>query len=285
MTFADIDTPVSEEELSGAGSESLDPPEAVNTDLGEIDPVIEAPAKAEAEPPAADPAQDRSPVIPRARFDEVNAKLHAEREQVEALRAQLAAHQQPAPTARQVDVVTLEKDYFAAMMAGEEDRAIEIRGQINGELFSRAEASAADRVTKQLSEREAKSNLDSVVSQAVSTYSFLDVNSADSNAEAIAEVVELRDFYMFKGDPLHVALSKAVAKVGPSYATQPGAAVAAPVDGRKAAALTRNAADAMAQPPAQVAGVGNRAAPPKPQAETQGDWEKLTEAERNALLV
>lgn len=277
MTLDDIDTPVSEEELSGAGSESLDPPEVVSPETGAVDPVIEA--------PAADPAQDRSPVIPRARFDEVNAKLHAEREQVEALRAQLAAQQQSQqPEAvGQVDVVALEKEYFAAMMAGEEDKAIEIRGQINNELFSRAEASAADRVTKQLGEREAKSSLDSVVAQAVSTYSFLDVNSSDSNAEAIAEVVELRDFYMFKGDPLHVALSKAVAKVGPAYVT-PGT-VAAPVDGRKAAALARNAADAMAQPPAQVAGVGNRAAPPKPQAETQGDWEKLTESERNALLI
>jgi len=284
MTLDDIDTPISEDELYGDGSELLDPTEVVKPDLGEVDPAKEVAPVVE---PTAEPAQDRSPVIPRARFDEVNAKLHAEREQVEALRAQLAAQQQSQqPEAvGQVDVVALEKEYFAAMMAGEEDKAIEIRGQINNELFSRAEASAADRVTKQLGEREAKSSLDSVVAQAVSTYSFLDVNSADSNTEAIAEVVELRDFYMFKGDPLHVALSKAVAKVGPTYSAQSNSVAAAPTDTRKAAALARNALDAMAQPPAQVAGVGNRAAPPQPKIETQKDWEKLTDAERDSLLA
>jgi hypothetical protein len=36
----------------------------------------------------------RDPVIPRARFDEVNAKLHAAREEAEQLRAALAERQQ-----------------------------------------------------------------------------------------------------------------------------------------------------------------------------------------------
>jgi hypothetical protein len=292
MSFADIDTPVSDEELSGMADEAPETDEVVEQSLGEAGQVSEEPAKVEPEEPAAEPAadkdQDRSPVIPRARFDEVNAKLHAEREQVEALRAQLAAQQaqQTPPTGTQVDIAALEDQHYDAMMGGDKETAVSIRAQINAELEARAESKAAERIAKQITEREAQSALDTVASKAVEQYPFLNVDSAEANSEAIAEVVELRDFYMFKGDPMHVALNKAVAKIGPSYATAPAAVAAAPLtDTRKAAALARNAADANAQPPAQVAGVGNRAAPPQPKVESQKDWEKLSEDERNSLLV
>lgn len=285
MSFADIDTPISDEELSGMDGEKIDPPVVDKPEAGEVDPVIDTPVKDEAGDPASEPTQDRSPVIPRARFDEVNAKLHAEREQVELLRAQLAEQQQAQQQlSSQVDVNALEKDYYAAMMSGDEDKAIAIRGQINSELFARAEASVSDRVTKQLSEREATQALQAAGAKAISEYPFLDHQSGAANEAAINDVVEWRDFYVAKGDVAHVALEKAVAKVGPMYA-QTGAVATAPVDTRKAAALARNAVDANSQPPAQVAGVGNRAAPPKPKIETQKDWDKLSESERDELLA
>lgn len=288
MNFADIDTPVSDEELSGIDSENSD-------DIGAADPVVEDDGNVSSEPAvetpdpvaddkASDSQAEREKFIPRARFDELNAKLHQEKEAREALERRLAESERPQTAVENVDIVALEKEYIEAMMTANEDKAIEIRSKINGELFSRAEVAAAERVTKQLSERDAQAKIANVVTSSLSAYPFLDVESASANAEAIAEVVEMRDFYIFKGDPFHVALEKAVSKVGPSYATSQPAPVVPAVDSRKAAALARNAADAMRQPPAQVAGVGNRAAPIAPKVETQKDWEKLTQSERDAIL-
>ena len=296
MLIDDIDTPVSEAELSGIEVAEAEAEPVVETPKAE--PVAEPAAVVEPEPVAAEPAQERAQVIPRARFDEVNAKLHAEREETERLRAELAASKQApaavAPVAEPVDFDTMERQYLDATMSGDIDQAVSIRAKINAEIRAQAKAEASEEAARQVSERdrqaaerESKVALQSVFSQAVADYPFLDTASPQVNADAIAEVVEWREFYMVKGDPIHVALKKAVAKVGPTYATaEPAAVAAAPVvDPRKQAAMVRNAADAMAQPPAQVAGVGNRAAPPKPKVESQKDWEKLTDAERDEILM
>jgi len=284
MSFSDIDTPASDEELSGTGSESLDPPEVVDPDIADVVPVDES---APVDEQVAEPVQDRSPVIPRARFDEVNAKLHYERERAEAAERRLAEMEQaPATSAPPVaaDIDAMELEFFDAMMEGNKESAVKIRNQINAELSSRAEAVASERFSRQMNERDSLQAMQSAGAKAIAAYPFLDHQSDAANVEAINEVVEWRDFYAAKGLPAHAALEKAVAKVGPTYAVATAPMLVA-TDGRKQAALSRNAVDAAAQPPANVAGVGNRAAPPKPQAETQGDWEKLTEAERNALLI
>lgn len=287
MSFEDIDTPVSDAELSG--QDVADPVVAPDDPAATVDPVEPEPKADVAE--AEDPAPERNPVIPRARFDEVNTKLHAERERAEAAERRLAEMMQTQQVAQQsapatADIDAMEVKFFDAMMEGNRDEAVKIRAQINAEISSRAESAANERMARQLSERETKSALESVGAKAMEQYPFLDHQSDAANAEAIGEVVEWRDFYQSKGDPIHVALGKAVAKVGPGYSTPAQTAAAIlPVDSRKKAALVRNAADAAAQPPAQVAGIGNRAAPPNPKVETQQDWEKLSDADRDSMLM
>lgn len=287
MAFEDIDTPISDNILSGDAE-----PDASGEKKGEkpvADPVADPvehvdPSAPEAGAEKPEAKAEREQVIPRARFDEINAKLHQERQENEELRAALAARQKPQERgAESVDVSALENEFYEAMMAGDQEKAVSIRSKINEEIFARAEAASTEKVTRNLSERDAKTAVDKVAAEVVSAYPFLDSQSPDANSDAIAEVVEWRDFYVAKGDSLSVALSKAAAKIAPSYsvAQDPDPAV---VDTRKNAAIERNIKDAGTQAPAPVAGIGNRTTPPSPKIETQKDWESLTAAEREAIL-
>ena len=229
------------------------------------------------------PQPKRDAVIPRARFDEVNAKLHAEREEANRLRAELEALNRSSTTqADAIDVDTLEDQFFDAIINGEKERAKEIRAQINAEIYNKARAASEEVVSTTLTQREIQSSFAKVVEQTVTDYPFLDSNSPDANAEAIGEVVEWRDFYLSKGDTPAAALQKAAAKIAPIYSK---AAPELPTDKRKQAALATAAKASAAQPPAVEAGVGNRAIPFGDDIiGDQAKWEKASEAERLRML-
>ena len=141
-------------------------------------------------------------------------------------------------------------------------------------------------VSRQLSEREAQTTFQKAVAQTVADYPFLHSNSADANTEAIADVVEWRDFYIAKGESPAGALQKAAAKVTQLYAGQADAAEpAAPTDKRKQAAIATGAKAAAAQPPRVDAGVGNRTIPvANAILASQDKREHASEAERMQFL-
>ena len=250
------------------------------------EPMPDPEPKAEEDPKPEEegaPQPRRDAVIPRARFDEVNAKLHAEREEANRLRAELEALNRSSTTqADAVDVDTLEDQFFDAIINGEKEKAKEIRAQINAEIYTKARAASEEAVSTTLTQREIKSSFAKVVEQTVTDYPFLDSNSPDANAEAIGEVVEWRDFYLSKGDTPAAALQKAAAKIAPIYSK---AAPELPTDKRKQAALATAAKASAAQPPAVEAGIGNRAIPFGDDIiGDQAKWEKASEAERLRML-
>ena len=285
----DIDTPPDMELLAGTPDDEHE----------QVEPVAEEPAAAAeqvAAEPAAEPAQEedqeeapqskRDPVIPRARFDEVNAKLHAAREEAEQLRAALAARES-APQAKEapIDVDALEDAYFEAILEGDKDKAKTIRAQINAEIYQKAEAVSAETVAKRITEREVQSSFAQAVSHTVEAYPFLDSNSPDANAEAIADVVEWRDFYISKGEAPAIALQRAANKVAPLYSKQSEPVAEPVVDKRKQQALVNGAKAAAAQPPRVDAGVGNRTIPSGDSIiGNQEKWERASEAERLRYL-
>ena len=250
------------------------------------EPMPDPEPKAEEDPKPEEegaPQPRRDAVIPRARFDEVNAKLHAEREEANRLRAELEALNKPnAAQAAEIDVDTLEDQFFDAIINGEKERAKEIRAQINAEIYNKARAASEEVVSTTLTQREIQSSFAKVVEQTVTDYPFLDSNAPDANAEAIGEVVEWRDFYLSKGDTPAAALQKAAAKIAPIYSK---AAPELPTDKRKQAALATAAKASAAQPPAVEAGIGNRAIPFGDDIiGDQSKWEKASEAERLRML-
>lgn len=238
--------------------------------------------------PEPEPANKRDPVIPRARFDEVNAKLHAERQEREALQAELdrLRQAQQAPVSANASVADLEQQYFDAMMEGEKDKAVEIRARINADIEARAEARAAERATQAITEREQASALNAVVASSIKAYPFLDTNSDQVNQQAVSDVVEWRDFYMAKGESAASALSRAVDRVAPGYVIEQAPAKPVVTDKRQQAALANGAKAANSQPPRVDAGVGNRAIPSGDSIiGDQAKWEKASDEERMRYLM
>ena len=281
-----------ETDLELLGGTFEDDPKPEEPEIKQDEPAPKEEPKAEDEPKEAptpdddepeEPQPKRDAVIPRARFDEVNAKLHAEREEANRLRAELEALNRSSTTQTDaIDVDTLEDQFFDAIINGEKERAKEIRAQINAEIYNKARAASEEAVSTTLTQREIQSSFTKVVEQTVTDYPFLDSNSPDANAEAIGEVVEWRDFYLSKGDTPAAALQKAAAKIAPIYSK---AAPELPTDKRKQAALATAAKASAAQPPAVEAGIGNRAIPFGDDIiGDQAKWEKASEAERLRML-
>ena len=281
-----------ETDMELLGGTFEDDPKPEEPEIKQDEPAPKEEPKAEDEPKEAptpdddepeEPQPKRDTVIPRARFDEVNAKLHAEREEANRLRAELEALNRSSTTqADAIDVDTLEDQFFDAIINGEKERAKEIRAQINAEIYTKARAASEEAVSTTLTQREIQTSFAKVVEQTVTDYPFLDSNSPDANAEAIGEVVEWRDFYLSKGDTPAAALQKAAAKIAPIYSK---AAPELPTDKRKQAALATAAKASAAQPPAVEAGIGNRAIPFGDDIiGDQAKWEKASEAERLRML-
>ena len=254
------------------------------------EPMPDPEPKAEEDPkPEEDgaPQPRRDAVIPRARFDEVNAKLHAEREEANRLRAELEALNRSSTTqADAIDVDTLEDQFFDAIINGEKERAKEIRAQINAEIYNKARAASEEAVSSTLTQREMQTSFTSAVEQTIKAYPFLDSTKPEANAEAIAEVVEWRDFFISKGESPAIALQKAAGKVAPLYTTKTEPTPTPPVDTRKQKAVEVAARTANAQPPSVEAGVGNRSIPLGDDLiNDQNKWDKASEAERQRFLA
>ena len=283
-TEFDIETPANMELLGGTPDDEPETNEEAGEPAAEADETKDEAPEAAATEEEAPPAK-RDPVIPRARFDEVNAKLHAAREEAEQLRAALEAKASPDP-ASAVDVDALEDQYFEAILEGDKDKAKGLRSKINAEIYTKAEAASTAAVSASLSQREAKTSFEKAVAQTVTDFPFLDSNSPESSPEAIAEVVEWRDFYIAKGDSPASALQKAAQKVAPLYATASPDTQPPATDKRKQAAVANAAKANAAQPPRVDAGVGNRSIPAGDSiVGNQDKWEKASEAERMRFLM
>ena len=282
-----------ETDMELLGGTFEDDPKPEEPEIKQDEPAPKEEPKAEDEPKEAptpdddepeEPHPKRDTVIPRARFDEVNAKLHAEREEAARLRAELEAlTKKPEPTDNNIDA--LEDEYFEAMIAGDKGKAKEIRATINAEIFTRAQAASEETVTATLTQREMQTSFSKAVEQTVKAYPFLDSTKPEANAEAIAEVVEWRDFFIAKGESPAVALQKAAGKVAPLYAAKSEPTPPA-VDTRKQKAVEVAAKTANAQPPSVEAGVGNRSIPLGDDLiNDQNKWDKASEAERQRFLA
>ena len=283
-----------ETDMELLGGTFEDDPKPEEPEIKQDEPAPKEEPKAEDEPKEAptpdddepeEPQPKRDTVIPRARFDEVNAKLHAEREEAARLRAELEAlTKKPEPADTNIDA--LEDEYFEAMIAGDKARAKEIRATINTEIFNRAQAASAETAAATLSQREMQTSFTSAVEQTIKAYPFLDSTKPEANAEAIAEVVEWRDFFISKGESPAIALQKAAGKVAPLYTTKTEPTPTPPVDTRKQKAVEVAARTANAQPPSVEAGVGNRSIPLGDDLiNDQNKWDKASDAERARLLA
>lgn len=239
--------------------------------------------------------------IPRGRFNEVNqqrkdalAQLAAANEEIARLKGGREAMPTntpaPAPAATAAaqsavfDVEAQEEAYVEALMDGDTKAAVAIRRQINAHL----QHQASERVTQELTTRQAEQLLKNTAKSVSDAYPWLNQPESDDVLELI---LAARDRKIAAGMPPHLALADAANTIAPRFApagdTPSGdlPKVAAAKDTRPAAALARGAADSTAQPPALQAGIGQRATATRVNVSqlTEEQFEALTPAEKKRL--
>jgi predicted transglutaminase-like cysteine proteinase len=273
-----------------------------------------APAPAADEPPAEgedDAPEGKGNMIPRGRFNEVNTERKALLEQNQRLMEMLAQRQDggaeppapaapaPAPAPAAVDLKALRRERLAALASGEDDKALELDEQIEGEVMRQATQRAAQQMREERAAEEAQraiTEAQRVAAEAKATYPQLDNKSDQRNEDAIDFVVLKRDALIAAGTPAHKALQQAVDNAAKLFGWKPSAAPAAPApaptgakpnpaEDRAVAARTRGAQAAAVQPPA-LGGTGNRTSEParKEVAEmSESEFRSLSDAELDEL--
>lgn len=260
--------------------------------------------------------------VPYGRFSEVNERRkQAEREadelrtEVERWRAgstgkgsESGPAQVPvdkAPAAPEFDLDGKEKSYLDALMEGDTSAASVIRREINAAVmaqarrettelmqaeFAQREQQQATAIAQQLMQAQATA-LQAAALAVVAKYAYLDT---EAGADAMDMIIARRDALVAKGQAPHEALRAAADFIAPRFAPEGAAHTPAKAsekappqtDLRESAARTRGAQASVAQAPAAVAGMGNRA--------TGGDaldvnrmdddqFERLSAAEKSRL--
>lgn len=208
--------------------------------------------------------------VPYARFREVNESKRQLEEQLAAMQQEvqaLKAGQQPAaapaatPAPDAFDVEAAEEQYAQALLDGDTKAAASIRRQIHQYI----EDSAVRRVEQTTQQQQSTSKSQEVLDRAFKEYPWLEYEEGTPAVEMIEAMVLAKTA---KGVPRHQALADAIAVVAPRFDPNdppsrglPGNG--APVDTRLERANKRGAADALLQPAAVQAGMGNRATAPK----------------------
>lgn len=253
--------------------------------------------------------QNYAPVIPRARFNEVNQNLKEERLRNQELEAQLLELKSKAsstetgtPSDKQeqqggtpsVNIQELERQYLEAFDVGDTDMALEIREKINTELERRAEERALTSFEKRERERtEAtarqveQENLRTAAFEVVGSYPVLNTNN-----ELLNNVLTMRDALATRDNiPLDQALRKAAdllcgATVSGEQQQSGSGQQQHPGQQRTQNALGRNLQESGQQPPQSVgAGVrSQQSLKQKPSEISQEKWDKMPESDRAEIL-
>jgi len=254
----------------------------------------DAPAELPADAPVAPGKKQGSDHVPIGRFNEVNtekkelaARLEAAEAELERIRT--TALQKPAPPTEPekpvFDEDAQESAYTEALLDGDTAKANAIRKAINANIREQAVATATETIRGESVAREQTSTLANASQQAVADFPYLDT---PDGAEAVELIIASRDRRVTQGVPIAEALRQAVEAIAPKFAPAKDTpdVVADPAkDTRSANALARGAADSVAQPPAILAGIGNRATAQKVDVSqlTEEQFDALTPAEKKKL--
>lgn len=231
----------------------------------------EAPTAGEGEEGVTD-GDDKDRRVPYSRFREVNEAVVSEREariraetELRLMREGKIAPPTPTPAAPEpVNIGNLRREAKQALMEGDIDKSLELDAQADAELERRAEQRAVERMERDNAirrEEEERTELNQVGARVMAKYPFLDQNHADTNPEAIEDVVALRNGYIAKGMKPGAALEKAADTIAKSLGFEADPAKGNkddPVKTRQQEGIARSAKAAVQQPAVPLVGRGER---------------------------
>ena len=245
------------------------------------DPLPE-PEAPQPEPEATEAKPEHAATIPRSRFEEVNEKLHQERQARLVAEARLRELQ--TPPVPPFDAQAAEREYLDAVTDGDREKARDLWTKIREHERRQTAEQLAAQVRSELTRSTEQMALATTAESLTEKYPFLDPNHATANPQAIQEVVEWRDYYIHaKGLTPAAALKKAANRIVPAY-TAPDASAGA--DRTQAQRMTNAKVAATLPPSTTKAGLGERAIPaPKLDVSkmSEREFEALSEDERAKL--
>lgn len=246
----------------------------------EVEEVAEEEALAEV---AEEEPVKKSPMVPKARLDEVLAKQKALQKQLDDIKA-TNEKTDTAPDAYDFD--EKEVEYQTMVLDGESQKAAALRKEIRKADRAELEYEMRQEMTQTVEQDRVATALQQAATAMEEAYPVFDNNSELFDKALTDEVVELRDAFMIKGHDAVEALSKAVNFVvkdndldASTDANSSALTAKSPsVDevAKKRSQVTKKLAAAESQPPELP---GESKAKPDPTSDISG----MTEDEFNAL--
>lgn len=263
-------------------------------DGGETEQLIEdVPAENAVEENAKEEIEEkkRDHQVPRARFDGLHAKYESLAEEHARITAELEGlktSKVEKQEEKHEDLKKLNIEYAEAIADLDYEKASEIQERRDAVLLRKAEESFEQKMTQRERKKEeniAQETLNDTANKIAEKYPALDSRSDDRDDTAIQDVLEMRDFFIFKGQKPHVALERAVEMVMKDrQALQKESVVEKQIDTRKEKALVRNIKDSASQPPT-LRGVGARENQTPLLPDNQDDYDRLPMQERKSALL
>ena len=184
------ETQVETEEELDDESES-DTQQPVQSDEGKItEPVVE----------------DKAPMVPKSRLDEVLAKQKALQKQLDESNA---ANKQVLENAPEYDFTTRELEYQNLVLDGEAEKAVELRNEIRNAEKEQFMFEVQSKMGETVQQSQENTALQAKALELQTSFPQLDENSDVYNAEVTQEVMDLRDAFMIQGFTGADALDKA----------------------------------------------------------------------------
>lgn len=248
-------------------------------DIAPEAPVVEA--KTAPEP------EQKKPMVPKSRLDEVLAKQKALQKQLDDLMASKTAAE-TAPES--FDFASKEVEYQNMVLDGQHEKAAALRQEIRRAERAQLEFELTQKMEQKVTQSQQMSALQQAAADLETNFPVFDRASSEFNEKYTQEVIDLRDAFIVKGDNPVAALSKAAKFVIREYGLDPGAPVEPSVSvpktqaqptvdevAKKRAEVGRKLKAAESQPP-QMQGESSAA-----RGEKAFDVTALSEDEFNAL--
>ncbi len=211
---------------------------AEEDDSDEGDPEVEGEEteeeRLEREAQEAEEAKKKRIRVPKARLDEESAKRRKAEEELEKLRAQLAAQARaqeesatpkgPSMDELEKELEDLEEKYEDAVINGEKDTARKLRGQIAKARDTIIESRVTTKAEAARSAALEQVQFDNFLDRTLAAYPELDRSSEEYDSASEADVMDIAEAFLAKGQSRVEAIGKAVKLVlGAKKAAEPEA--------------------------------------------------------------
>jgi hypothetical protein len=244
-----------QDEPSALGEEPEDP-EASEVDEDEPSALGEEPEIEAEEAEIEDEPEQKKPMVPKSRLDEVLAKQKALQKQLDDL---MAAKEQVENAPETYDFEAKEIEYQNLLLDGESQKAAALRAEMRRAERAQIEYEMAQKMEQKVTQNQQMTALQQAAADLEANFPVFDRSSPDYSEEYTQEVIDLRDAFIVKGENAVAALSKAAKYVikeygldssseAPSLATRAAPKQADEV-AKKRAEVSRKLKAAASQPP------------------------------------